>query len=189
MSRQSRSRSLRHRPNRAIPALIVAVVLLALAVFLVWTSIVKLINGSWPAFLAGPTDWLASLTWGAPGMWVISIGVLLLGLVLLFIALKPGKHNGMRVSGDNDDRQSDSEVLMSQRAITRLATSHAERMDGVDSSKAKAKGKRLKLSVVTPLRNPQDLRDRVTDSVTERLRSAGLNPPPKITTRVRAKDA
>lgn len=185
MSKASRSKKLRRRPSRALAASITAIILLVIGVAAAWFSIIRLSTGAWPGFLTAPTGWLMALSWNSTGMWVIAIVLAVIGLILLLTALIPGKFNGIRlqISHDNDGRV--TEVLLSNRALTRLATAHADRMDGVTSSKATAKGKRVRVRVTSPLREPGELRGRVADSVRERVQSTGPVHSPKVGVTVR----
>ncbi len=192
MSKNSRSTKLRHRPSRSLAASIVAIVLLGLGIAAVWFSVVRLSTGAWPEFLTAPTQWLASLSWNSPGTWTGAIVAVVIGVILLLAALVPGKFNGMqldmRPDAAHDDGGRATEVLLTSRAVSRLAAAHAGRMDGVVASKAKSKGNRVRLRVSTPLHQPGDLRQRVADSVRERLQSAGPTHNPKVGVRVRSTD-
>ncbi|MBP2385984.1 divalent metal cation (Fe/Co/Zn/Cd) transporter [Paeniglutamicibacter kerguelensis] len=48
-----RSTSLRHRPSRAVPALIAGTLLLAVGISLAWLAISRLASGSWSTLLQG----------------------------------------------------------------------------------------------------------------------------------------
>lgn len=84
---------LRHRPSRAVPALILGTLLLAAGVALVWAAVARLVTGSWPVYLAGPRNWLTSLTWNNPGVWAVGAAAAAVGVVLLAAALVPGRFN------------------------------------------------------------------------------------------------
>ncbi len=75
-----RSTRLRHRPSRAIPALIAGTIILAAGVALVWLSVTRLVSGSWPAVLQGPVDWLAGLAWNDPAVWQIGTAAIVAGV-------------------------------------------------------------------------------------------------------------
>lgn len=186
MSKTPRSKSLRRRPSRALAASIVAIVLLAIGAAATWISIARLSTGSWPGYLSPATQWLTSLSWNSLGLWVAAIVLAVIGVILLLAALLPGKFNGIRLRATDEDRA--TEVLLSNRALTRLATAHADRMDGVTSSKATSKGKRVRLRVTSPLRQPGDLRRRVADSVSQRLQSTAPMTNPKVGVNVRSTD-
>ena len=66
MSRtDAKSRRLRRRPSRIVPATIVAVVLLALGVLAAIAAIARLVNGTWASQVTGPARTVAGLTWGS----------------------------------------------------------------------------------------------------------------------------
>lgn len=185
---KTRSQRLRRRPSRALAASLTAIVLLAAAVAVIWISIIRISTGAWPDFVGTADDGIGSLSWNSPGMWAASIIATAVGLILLLAAIIPGKYNGMPLQGGSDGNDAASEVMLSSRGIVRLANAHVQRMDGVVASKAKTKGRRVRITVTTPLRKPGDLRQRVADSVGGRFQEAGLKPPPKISVVVRSRD-
>lgn len=182
-----RTQRIRHRPSRTLAASVTALVLLAAGVALVWISVLRLSIGAWPGFVDTAARSLPSLTWNSPIMWTVAVITAVLGLILLLAAIIPGKHNGIRLQATHDGSTA-NEVVLSRRGIVRLANAEAGRMDGVLSSKAKAKGRRVKMTVTSPLREPGDLRQRVTDSVDRRFHSIGLKPHPKVNVVVRSRD-
>lgn len=189
MRSDAKSRSLRHRPTRSVAALIVAVLLLALGVALAWVGIARLINGRWPSFLAGPRDWVGTLTWNGPALLAISIAAVVLGLVLVLAALIPGPPSGFPVRGPRDDDHTKYETVITRQGVARLSKAQADRLDGVDSSAAKVAAKRVEVQVKTPLRIPGNLRDRVSAAVAERLEGAGIDPSPKVSAHVQSRDS
>ncbi|WP_026534494.1 DUF6286 domain-containing protein [Arthrobacter sp. H14] len=188
MSKTSRSKSLRRRPSRALAASIVAIILLAVGSAAAWISIERLSTGAWPGYLSPATRWLTSLSWNSVGLWATAIVLAVIGVSLLLTALVPGKFNGIRLQAGHEDRDRVTEVLLSNRALTRLATAHADQIDGVTSSKATSKGRRVHLRVTSPLRQPGDLRRRVADAVSERLQSTAPMTNPKVGVNVRSTD-
>ncbi|MDQ5848839.1 MAG: hypothetical protein M3544_07705, partial [Pseudomonadota bacterium] len=119
---------LRHRPSRAVPALILGTLLLAAGVALVWAALARLATGSWPVFLAGPRDWLTGLTWNDPGVWAVGAAAAAVGLVLLAAALVPGRFNALRLRAPGDEGQvavaGTQEIVMTRRAVARYAAAH-----------------------------------------------------------------
>lgn len=183
-----RTQRLRRRPSRALPASLTAIVLLAVGVAVAWVSVLRLGTGAWPGFVGTAAESLASLSWNSPATWVAATVAAVVGLILVLAAIIPGAHNGMRLQGPNDVGSTAGEVVLSGRGVVRLANAHAERMDGVLSSKTKTMGRRVRMTVTTPLREPGDLRQRVAASVSERFQSAGLKPQPKVSVAVRSRD-
>jgi Family of unknown function (DUF6286) len=193
MSRHDKKATpLRHRPSRAVPALILGLLLLASGVGLVWASVARLAAGSWPVFLAGPRDWLTGVTWNDPGVWALGAAAAVVGLVLLAAALVPGRFNALRLEAPADGGQvsgaGTQEIVMTRRAVARYAAAHCEYVDGVSSASATATARAVHLDVTTALHETGELRGRVIAVVGERLAGAGLKPVPKITASVRSKE-
>ncbi len=190
MSRSdARSDSLRHRPARIVPASIVAVVLLALGVGLVWVSVLKLSNGSWPAFLGTVDQFLAGLTWGAAIALAITIAVAVVGLILLIAAIKPGTPNAMllkdQTGANPNDGAAKTEFVMTRRAVAKIATATATLIDGVDSVSTTASAHRVTVSVKTPSEQTAELDQSVTQRVSQALDAAGLSPMPRVRAKVK----
>lgn len=190
--RSGRAANLRHRTSRALPALIVGVVLLASGAALSWIAITRLVNGAWPAFLAGPRDWLIGLAWGSPAVWAAGAVMAIIGLVLLLAAVVPGPFNALPLQspGAGPPAQSpaaEQEIVMSRRAVARLASSYCRHLDGVVSASATATARRVHLSVTTPLHETDELRTRITAGVRQRLTMVGLDPVPRVTATIRSR--
>ena len=184
---------LRHRPSRAVPALILGTLLLAAGVALGWAALAGLATGSWPVFLAGPRDWLTGLTWNHPGVWAVGAAAAVAGLALLAAALVPGRFNALRLQAPPGDEgqvpvAGTQEIVMTRRAVARYAAAHCEYVDGVGSASATASTRAVHLNVTTALHETPELRGRVIAEVRAQLAGAGLNPVPKITASVRSKD-
>jgi hypothetical protein len=183
---------LRHRPSRAVPALILGTLLLAAGVALAWAAVARLVTGSWPVFLARPRDWLTGVTWNDPGVWAAGAAAAAAGLVMLAAALVPGRFNALRLQAPADEGQvpvaGAQEIVMTRRAVARYAAAHCEYVDGVRSASATASARAVHLNVTTALHETRELRGRVIAVVGEHLAGAGLNPVPKITASVRSRE-
>lgn len=195
MSRNDgRSTRLRHRPSRTVPALIVAILLLALGVALAWLAVARLVDGTWSTLLQGARDGLAGLRWNSASLWGAGVAAVVLGLVLLACALLPGAFNALSVRNANRDTvggETDTgpgvlgrETVMSRRAVAHLARAHCVQIDGVRSATATVSNRRVNLKVKTSLRETDDLRTRITDAVRERLDTVGLDPVPRVITSI-----
>ena len=192
MSRtDGRSTRLRHRPSRTIPALTVAILLLATGAALAWLAVARLLEGTWSTILAGPRDWLISVHWDSPAMWTIGIVAVVLGVILLLCALIPGAFTaltvrsaattGPKVDTNKEAVVSERETVMTRRAVAHLARAQCVQIDGVATVMATASNKRVHLNVKTSLRETRDLRTRVIEEVRERLDTIGLDPVPRVT--------
>ncbi|AXJ10623.1 DUF6286 domain-containing protein [Arthrobacter sp. PM3] len=196
MSRhERRSQRLRHRPSRAIPALIAGLLLLAVGAALVWLAISLLVNGTWPPLLQEPRDRLAALAWNDPALRQIAIAAIAAGVILLLCAIIPGEFSAFTIddsdttgAGDEVRPAQEEETVISRRAVARLAKARCLQIDGVDTAAATATTRHVRLSVKTYLHEPGDLRVTITDAVRARLQESGLSPVPQVTAKVRSKD-
>lgn len=196
MSRhERRSPRLRHRPSRAVPALIAGILLLAVGTALAWLAVSLLVNGTWPALLQEPRDWLAALAWNDPALRQIGIAAIVAGGILLLCAVIPGGFNAFTIddsvttgAGEEARPAQEQETVISRRAVARLAKARCLQIDGVDTAAATASTRRVRLSVKTYLHEPGDLRVTITDAVRARLEESGLSPVPQVTATVRSRD-
>jgi len=188
MSRtNAKSRRLRHRPSRVVPATIVAVVLLALGTLTAIVAIARLVNGTWARQVTGPARTVAGLTWGSTAVIVAGAVLVVLGLVLLIAGIKRGAYRTAVLQRPDGGEVADTDYVISTRAMARLAAAQADTVDGVDKVSASASGRRVHVSVTTDSEQASQIRDRVQQGVTARLGAAGVSPAPKVTTTVRTK--
>lgn len=194
---------LRRRPGRSVPATITAVLLLALGVGLVWAALVRLLEGSWPEFITAPLNWLGQTPWDSTGGWTVAVVLLLVGLILLLCGIIPGDFRslplhtkpadmpGMPGAGDSGGVPSvrgSETVVMTSRAVARLAAATCDHIDGVRSASATASPRRVHVQVTTALHGTGDLQHWVMDGVRSRLAASGLDPVPEVTASIRTRD-
>ncbi|HET9648483.1 MAG TPA: DUF6286 domain-containing protein, partial [Microlunatus sp.] len=192
MSRtDARSNRLRRRPSRTVPATIVGFVLLAVAVGLVWITVLRLLNGAWPAFLGGVNDWITALTWGSTIAVALSVATAVIGVILLIAAWKPGQPTALTLQPARPPDQSTisprddggtTEFVMTRHAVARLATAYADTVDGVDSVSAAVTAHKVSLVVKSGSEQRRELEATVTGRVRDALEGAGLNPMPTVST-------
>ena len=189
MSRtNARSRRLRRRPSRTVPASIVAVVLLALGVLTLIAAITRLATGRWPDQVDGPAGAVASQTWGSSAALAVAALTLLVGLVLVVAGLKPGGYRSARLRGPSGSDVEQTDYVITNAAIARLAAGQADLVDGVDKVSASATGRRVRLRLTTSSEQTVEIRDRVVGAVLATLTAAGLDPAPRVTATVHTKD-
>lgn len=188
MSRDNaRSRRLRHRPSRVVPASIVAAVLLALGALTVVAVVARLVNGTWPSPVTSAAGPVAALTWGSTA--VISAGAVAaaLGLVLLVAGIKLGPFRTTPLPAPAGAEVGETDYVISTRAVARLAAARAGTVDGVDKVSTSATSRRVRVRVTTTSEQSAEIRDRVQQRVADALTSAGVAPAPQVTTTVRTK--
>lgn len=195
--------SMRRRPSRSVPATIAAVLMLALGVALAWAAVVRLADGTWPVFVTEPLRWLQETTWDSSRGWTAAVVLGVLGLILLLCGIIPGEFRalplratrvdmpGLPGAGDTGGVPSvrgGETVVMSRRAVARLAASTCDHIDGVASASATASSRRVHLDVTTALRGTSDLQHWVVDGVRSRLAATGLDPVPEVTASIRTQE-
>jgi hypothetical protein len=117
------------------------------------------------------TSWLGSLLTGLDGMragsWTVPAGVVLvlLGLVLLFLALKPRRRTHVRVDGDAD-------LWMSPTALAALARDAAEGVPGV--ARVSVSGSPSAVRVRAGAEHPDGVAAAVEEAVRSRLDGADV---------------
>lgn len=186
--RNARSRQLRRRPSRTIPASVVALLLLALGVLTAIASISRLVDGSWPATVSSAAAGLAALTWASSAVVTSGVVLALLGLVLLVAGLKLGSFSTATIAArDIGGTVEDTDFVISTRSLARLAAARADQVDGVDKVSASASARRVQLQVTTTSEQVDEIRRQVTDGVAERLAATGVRPVPRVRATVRTK--
>lgn len=147
---------LRARPARVAPAIVVALVLIALGAALVVLAILRLQSGEWPAVASAVSD-AGTRLWGARSV-AAAAGVLaVVGLVLVLCAALPG-----RPSSRQSHLVGSVESVVTRRGTERLVEHRIRAVDGVGSCRARLRGNGLQLVVGTPLREHHDLTNAVT---------------------------
>lgn len=156
----------RFRPRRSVSASIVAALLAAVSALLAIEIIARLIDessGLLPlerlARLGRETQWNDALTF------TVAVVAIALGLLLLWLALWPGRPRAVGLVTDRPDVV----VALSRGALRRIAAQAAETVDGVSSARARDRRKSVAVRVDTPLRDYGDLADQVERRVAERI--------------------
>lgn len=190
MSRQgTHSPSLRRRPSRTLPAAVVAMVLLILGVAMAWVGGAHLSSGSWPDPVRRSGGRVGELTWGGTPLIATAVVAALLGLVLIYLAVSPGKPSALRIDTETltTDRSS-TEAVMTRRSVAKLARSRAHDVDGVQSVTTTVGPRTVSMTVTTNSTQRDQIQKAVTSAVEDSLRSAALVPMPRIVTTVRTRN-
>jgi hypothetical protein len=173
------------RPRRSIPAAIVALLLLAGSVLGAIEVISYLFDnpaGVLPvsdlARLGRETQWNDALT--------ITVAIVagLLGLLLLALALWPGRSRAVAMATDRPGLV----MAIGEGDIARLAVRAAEGVDGVDHASAQVGRGRVNVRADSPLHETGDLTDQVHRAVSEQLEDLALLHPRPVRVNVRRKE-
>ena len=142
MSTKTTRHTIRRRPTRSIPAIIVALVLLAVAIGAVWAGITALTGGSTGVIESATVA--AGTPWSAQAAFIPSIAVAIIGLVLILTALVPGHHDAHLV-----DHPGTAEAALTRRGLRTYLDDQASDVDGVDSARTTVKGRKTDVRVGT----------------------------------------
>lgn len=162
----------------AVLGVVWALLLLALAVVAAHDVLVRtevLSGSSWVERSLGAVDGEQPRYW-----WVIvAVPVALLGLALIYVALRPRPYLGRQLEASTG-------VFLLDRGLRRLAEAVAEDTDGVDSAQARGSGRTLTIDVrgLSPKRD-SGLESRVGDAVRARLESLRSVPHVRVRDRER----
>ncbi len=188
MSRADRMvKTTRRRSLRRGTATVTALVVLALMALVAYLTISRIATGQWPAWADGGLAQVPSLTWMMPALIAAEAVLILLGLVLLAKALRPGVLRVAQVASPASPAVRHTDVTLSRRGVARLAASRADEIDGVDSLSTTATGRRVTLKVDTRSADAAGVRETVRAAVAERLAQATLQPSPRVSVDVRSR--
>ncbi|MFF8596987.1 DUF6286 domain-containing protein [Streptomyces sp. NPDC015220] len=119
--------------------------------------------------------------WGDNAIMAVAAATALAGLFLLWAALSRGHRRAVRVTSTDKHNR----TLLTRRGLRRSVDGAVGRVDGVDHHRVRLRGRRVKVKVTTPLRERQDLHERITDITRERLTALRTASSYKVTVRVR----
>ena len=193
------------RPRRTVPAVIVAVILLAIAVVVVW-SCVQILLGHAPVLpFAAIAAAGATLTAASVAVLVTAGVLVVLGLILIIVAAWPGRPTVLALAARPDvtaqdissrqdmDKDMDPPAAAgttvqpvsgaTRRSIRNAVAAAASGVDGIDHVVVKVAARSLTATVHTPLRSSTELSGQVRDAVTARLDDIGLARPLRVRVR------
>jgi hypothetical protein len=154
------------RPRRAIPATIVAALLAAAALLTAAEVISRLLDRQLGAL---PVSWLSRLgretQWQDPLALIVAGLAAVAGLLLLVLALRPGRARVVPVTSGYGDAL----TAASYGAVARHTEAAAGGVDGIAGARATVRKDRLRLRVDSPLRDPRGLTEQVQQAVAGRL--------------------
>jgi len=153
------------RPRRSLPALLVALGLLAAAV-LTAISCIQLLLGQPPLLPFAELARTASgLSWHQPVVLAGAAVITLLGLMLLAAALVPGTPTVLPLAPVADQ----PETGVTRPSLSRSLANAAAAVDGVDHAQVRVRDRRVTATVRTPLQDSPGLDEQVRAALAERL--------------------
>ncbi|MFF5208792.1 DUF6286 domain-containing protein [Streptosporangium sp. NPDC000396] len=158
------------RPRRVIPATITAALMVVIGA-LIAVEVISALLGKPVRWV--PYDrllsWASSTTWNDPVVMAIAGLITALGLLLVLLALVPGRPRLIPIrTGDPD-----LIVGMQPRGFTRALAHTARQVPGVDRATVKLRGRTAQVTAHSPLRDTTGLAQAVQRAVTERIAALG----------------
>lgn len=170
------------RPRRAFPAAVTAAVLGTVAALIAAEVIAALTGGS-----AGllPVTWAARFgrgtSWDAPIPLAVASAIMALGLLLLLLALLPGRPRAIGLRCDDPD----AVMGITPRGLRRHVARAAESVDGVSRARVRAGRRHVRVRASSPLHDIGGLDEQVRRTVTERIEELAPLRPPRLRVTVR----
>ncbi|MFC9255254.1 DUF6286 domain-containing protein [Amycolatopsis thailandensis] len=170
---------MKRRPRRTVPAVLVALVVLAGSVLAAAVAVQTIIGEKpWISYDAVASA-LHGTRWSDPLTAIVGGGVALIGLLLLMSAIVPGRPTVLPLDGGPDTGAS----RRSYRSTLRVA---ASTVDGVSAAKLKLKRRAIVSVVTTGRTNTAGLADAVRAAIEHRLSQIGPATVPAVRVRVKA---
>lgn len=174
------------RPRRTLPATIVALVLLAVCV-LVAVAVVQHLLGQTP-FVG--LDQLLAVTstrhWNSASVVAAAVVAAVIGLVLLFAAIRPGRPTVLPLARQDVDGRPGADAGVRRSTLTKDLTTTAEAVAGVSAAEVKARGRRVTATVRVAAAEPAAVPGRVRERLEARLAEIGPASRPRVRVRARA---
>lgn len=173
---------IRRRPDRRIPAMIVAALIVAIGALGLWWSIAAVTTGQ-P--LTG-LDMLEGLTWGAAPIVALAILAAVIGVILLVLALKPGRASVVEMNVD--EFGTSRTTVVTTRGLGRIAAAEADRTDGTVSARADARPGRVQVGVDTVAPSGREVQQVLSGRIQDRYDALGLRRSPRVAVRTTKKE-
>jgi hypothetical protein len=169
--------------NRPL-AFILAVALAAASVILI-AEVIWFAVYSGPAIVHWPTwyHWARTTTWDAQVIRVWSAVLILIGVILLALELKPRRISRLRLH--SDDQATDA--ALTRGGLAGTLRSAATGIDGISSADVTVRRRRAIIAAKSAARGraaADPLKQPVTQAALDRLNSLGLQHPPRLKVRV-----
>ncbi|MFJ2621094.1 DUF6286 domain-containing protein [Glutamicibacter sp. NPDC087344] len=160
------------RSARTATLLTSSLVLLGVSITALVVCLIRLTSGAWPTWLAGALDDIKNIAWSDSRVLGSAVGVSILGLLLLVAALSPGNRKTTLLDWDSLDSR--EEWVIENRGLARLARHEAQRTDGVHDASPVLRGKRMHISISTPVHEASSISKSVQRNVQTALESIPL---------------
>jgi Family of unknown function (DUF6286) len=153
------------RPRRALPAIVVSALLAAATGLIAAYLISKYVGHQVHVLPRGLFQAGHQLHWDDPRPLVASGVACVLGLLLIGLALRPGRYRVVPVASQDPY----SVAAMTRAGLRRYLADAATTVDGIASAKVKVRRRRARVYAASSLRDVEGLADQVETAVNDRL--------------------
>ena len=156
--------------TRALSALLALALLLGSLLVIAEVVVAAADRGPW---LVPYTDWAAWMRERSWNDWVVNaalVGLVVVGLLLLFLAVRRGKPATFPLRG----RTPGVDVKVSRRSVERSLAAAASRTPGITKTEASVRRRSARVKARSATRSESGLRQEVESAVKARLDSLGL---------------
>ncbi|RDI43295.1 DUF6286 domain-containing protein [Nocardia mexicana] len=171
---------MRRRPSRAVPAATVALALLAVCAIVVLSLVQRLTGAKEFVSYDSIVNRLRDIAWEGPWVAVAGVGAVLAGLLLLALAVLPGRPVVVPLAADDEITAG---VL--RRGLHGALREAAQSVEGVQSARVRLHRRTVRITARTRHAHPADLPEAVCAAVDERVARIGPHPAPRVSTRLR----
>ncbi|AVH22636.1 DUF6286 domain-containing protein [Nocardia cyriacigeorgica] len=172
------------RPRRTWPAIVIAVVVLAACVAVTVSLVQRLTGTKEYVSYDSVAGELHGITWNELPVLIGGVVALLIGVVLLVIALLPGRAKVLPLTGPDDGIQAG----VSRSGLRTLLRSSAGRVDGVTSARVKVRRDTVTVIARTDRHDNAGLADAICATVTDRVHQLG-RPVKRVKAKLHAPEA
>ncbi len=170
---------------RRVISAVVALVLLALSIVtLVEVTLAALGRPPWLVDGGAARDELASRPWDDTVVILTSAGLMVLGVALLAVALAPGRKRSVALDSGTEG----ASLSVRRRSLERYLSGVAAALPGVQSARTSVRRGGLKVRADTTPMDAQQVRERVQQAISDRVRTLRLQPAPPVSVSVRSRE-
>jgi hypothetical protein len=166
---------MKRRPRRALPAIVVALLLLAVCVAVVGVLVQHLTGTREFVSYADIVARLHAVAWADRRVAVGGVLAIAAGLALLLPALLPGRAVVLPLAGDDGFTAG-----VGRRGLRRALRDAARAVDGVHAARVRLRRKKVRVTIRTAYVHAAGLSERVGVAVGERITRIGPDPAPRV---------
>ena len=130
----------------------------------------------------GIQNTLNSVTWQDPAVRSVSLGVAIVGLLLLALALT-ARSRDVRLH----DPAPEVTVVTDSQSLARLVEHHVQDQDGVTGARVRAKGRRVQVKAAAQFNVTEELRTRVVQAARQAVQHLPLRTAPRVSVSVQSR--